>query len=175
MNDKPSPIHPKKRDPAIKKPEFNIRRIVEDSGNPGYVNRILIGTATTGLVRIEWVAARYSVTLPVNWSQVEMTHTIPTYMPLRYQVADAQNMIVKEALEKDFEWLLLIEHDTVIQADCFIRLNRWMLEENTPIVSGLYYSRSHPSVPLVFRGRGNGPFLDWEMGDVIMCDGDTNR
>jgi hypothetical protein len=174
---KPAPIYPHKRDPNIKKPEFNIRRIVDDSGNPGYINRVLIGTATTGLVRVEWVGARYGVTLPVNWSQVVMTHTIPTYMPMRYQVADAQNMIVKEALfpndNKDgaFEWLLLVEHDVVIQPDCFIRFNRWMLEEETPIVSGLYYSRNHPSVPLVIRGRGNGPYLDWDHGDVVMADG----
>jgi hypothetical protein len=153
------------------KPEFDIRRIVDDSGTTGYVNRILIGTACTGLMRTEWVGARYSVTLPVNWSQVEMTQQIPTYMPLRYQVADAQNLIVKHALEYEFEWLLLLEHDVVIQPDCFVRLNQYMLAEDTPIVSGLYYSRSHPSMPLVFRGRGNGVYQDWEPGDVVMCDG----
>jgi hypothetical protein len=159
------------------KPEFNIHRVVDDSGNPGYTNRILIGTATTGLVRVEWVGARYGATLPINWSQVVVTHMIPTYMPLRYQVADAQNMIVKEALyphgnsDGRFEWLLLLEHDVVIQPDCFVRLNQWMLHEDTPIVSGLYYSRAHPSMPLVFRGRGNGPFLDFEHGDIVYCDG----
>ena len=154
-----------------RKPEFDVRRIVDDSGNPSYINRVLIGTAVTGLVRIEWVSARYNVTLPVNWSQVEVSQTIPSYMPMRYQVADAQNLIVKAALEKDFQWVLFLEHDVVIQPDCFIRFNEYLQNENAPIVSGLYYTRSHPSQPLVFRGRGNGVYLDWEFGDVVMCDG----
>lgn len=153
------------------KPDIDIRKIVDDSGRPGYINRVLIGTATTGLVRIEWVGARYSVSLPVNWSQVELTQKIPGYYPLRYQVADAQNKIVKHAITNSFEWLLLIEHDVMIPADTLLRFNQYMLEEQTPIVSGLYYTRNHPATPLVFRGRGNGVYLDWELGDKVWCDG----
>lgn len=157
-------------------PKIEYRQIVDDSGNPGYMNRVMIGTATTGLVRIEWVGARYNVTVPVNWSQVEMTHQIPTYMPLRYQVAEAQNMIVREALfprghEGSFEWLLLIEHDVVIQPNTFLLFNEYLQKKTAPIVSGLYYTRGNPSVPLVFRGRGNGTYEDWELGDVVYCDG----
>lgn len=152
-------------------PVIDVRQIVDDSGNPSYINRVLIGTAVTGLVRIEWVSARYNVTLPVNWSQVELSQTIPSYMPMRYQVADAQNLIVKQAIEKDFQWLLLLEHDVVIQPDCFIRFNEYLQSESHPIVSGLYYTRSHPPMPLVFRGRGNGVYTGWEMGDKVYCDG----
>jgi hypothetical protein len=153
------------------KPEIDIRKIVDDSGNPGYVNRVLIGTATTGLVRIEWVGARYSASLPPNWSQVELTQQIPTYYPLRYQVADAQNLIVKKAIESDFQWLLLIEHDVMIPPDALLRFNRYMHEEKTPVVSGLYYTRSHPSEPLIYRGRGNSYYRDWEHGDKVYVDG----
>jgi len=158
-------------------PAIEYRQIIDDSGQPGYMNRVIIGTATTGLVRIEWVGARYNVTVPINWSQVEMTHQIPTYYPLRYQVADAQNIIVKQALfpqghqEGQFEWLLLLEHDVVIQSDAFLIFNEYLQEKHVPIISGLYYSRSRPSMPLVFRGRGNGVYTDWQMGDKIYCDG----
>jgi hypothetical protein len=158
-------------------PKIEYRHIVDDSGNPGYMNRVMIGTATTGLVRVEWVGARYNVTIPVNWSQVEMTHQIPTYMPLRYQVADAQNIIVREALfptghqDGRFEWLLLLEHDVCIQPDCFLLFNEYLQEKHVPIISGLYYTRSQPSMPLVFRGRGNGVYTDWNIGDKVYCDG----
>jgi hypothetical protein len=162
---------------ASTNPTVEYRHIVDDSGSAGYMNRIMIGTATTGLLRVEWVGARYNVTIPVNWSQVEMTHQIPTYMPLRYQVADAQNIIVREALsptghrDGSFEWLLLLEHDVVIQPDCFVRLNEYLQDKSVPIVSGLYFTRSRPSLPLVFRERGNGVYTDWEMGDKVYCDG----
>jgi hypothetical protein len=130
------------------------RVIVQDSNDPGYVNRLLVGIPTTGLVRIEWHAAFMSLVTPVNWSRVTMTQYLNTFIPLRYQVADAQNLIVKQAVERDFEWLLLYEHDVLPPPDALMRLNRYMTQEKTPVVSGLYYTRSMPADPLVFRGRG---------------------
>jgi hypothetical protein len=158
-------------------PKFEYQNIIDDSGNPGYVNRIMIGTATVGQVRVEWMGARYTATIPVNWSQVEMTHQIPAYYPLRYQVADAQNMIVRECLYPRghtggaFEWLLLLEHDVVIQSDAFMIFNQYLQEKSAPIVSGLYFTRSYPSWPLVFRGRGTGHYDDWKLGDKVYVDG----
>jgi hypothetical protein len=152
-------------------PVREYRTIVKDSGDPGYVNRVLVATPTTGLVRIEWVQARYGQIIPMNWSQVQMLHYMNSYMPLRYQVADAQNVIVKELIDKDFEWLLLLEHDTVLPPDAFVRFNEYMREAKVPVVSGLYYSRSRPSEPLVFRGRGTGVYTDWKQGDRVWVDG----
>jgi len=144
---------------------------IQDSGDPYYMNRILIGTAATGLVRVEWVQARYGVIIPVNWANVLMYYPIPTFVPLRYLVDDAQNMIVREAINGGFEWLFLLEHDVCIQPDTLIRLNQYMREEKVPVVSGLYYSRSRPSEPLLFRGRGNSVFTGWQPGDKVWCDG----
>ena len=152
-------------------PVREYKTIVNDSGDPLYINRLLVGTPTTGLVRIEWVQARYGQITPANWSMVQMNQFLNAYMPLRYQVDDAQNLIVKAAIEKDFEWLLLIEHDVILPADALLRLNYYMQEEKTPVVSGLYYTRSHPSEPLVYRGRGTSFYSDWEMGDKVWCDG----
>src|SRR3990172_412143 len=109
-----------------RKPIFNYRTVVKESGDPGYVNRILIGTPVTGLVRVEWMQARYGQVIPVNWSNVIMMQYLDTYMPLRYEVADAQNLIVKEAIEKDFVWCLFHEHDVVIPPNTFIILNEYI-------------------------------------------------
>jgi hypothetical protein len=146
------------------------RTIVQDSGNPGYVNRLLIATPVTGLVRIEWVQARYGQIIPVNWSMVQMLQYMDSYYPLRYQVADAQNLIVKEVIDKDFGWLLLIEHDTCLPPDAFVRFNKYIRETSNPVVSGLYYTRSRPSEPLVFRGDGTSFYNGWEIGDEIWVD-----
>ena len=98
-------------------PVLEYRIITDDSGNPRYVNRLLVATPTTGLVRMEWVAARYGQIIPCNWSQVQMNQFMHGYIPIRYQVADAQNLIVRAAVEGDFEWLLLLEHDTMPPPD----------------------------------------------------------
>lgn len=147
------------------------RQIVKDSNDPGYINRILVGTATTGLVRVEWVAARYGAIVPTNWSSVQMTQYLNGYYPLRYQVDDAQNMIVREALLREFEWLLFIEHDNVIPDNTFVLFNEWMRRADTPVVSGLYYTRSRPSEPLIYRGRGTSFYTNWQHGEAVWCDG----
>lgn len=144
---------------------------LQDSGNPGYINRFLIATPATGNVRIEWVVARYGQTVPCNWSMVQMVQFVNGYIPMRYQVADAQNLIVREAVEKDFEWLFLLEHDVILPPDAFIRLNEYMREAKVPVVSGLYYTRSRPSEPIIYRGRGNSYYADWKPGDRVWCDG----
>ena len=107
----------------------------------------------------------------MNWSQVEMRETLNPFYPLRYQVDDAQNFIAKACLENDFEWLFLLEHDVVLPDNAFMILNKYMRDAHVPIVSGLYYSRSRPSEPLVFRGRGTGCYTDWKHGDKVWCDG----
>jgi hypothetical protein len=152
-------------------PVRDYKIILQDSGDPGYVNRLLVGTASTGLVRMEWVQGRYGQIIPTNWSMVQMVQFMNGYVPLRYQVDDAQNMIVRAAVEGDFEWLLLVEHDNILPPDAFIRFNQYMRDEKTPVVSGLYYTRSRPSEPLIFRGRGTSVHTDWEMGDMVWCDG----
>jgi len=161
------------KDTGNSTPVRSPRIIVQDSGDPGYTNRLLVGTACTGNLRVEWVAARYGQLTPLNWSmaaQMQLMQT-PDYMPLRYLVADAQNLIVAEALRLDMEWLLLLEHDVVIPPDTFMRLNTYMREARYPVVSGLYFSRAYPSEPMVFRGLGCGSFVDWRLGDLVWCDG----
>lgn len=152
-------------------PLREIRNVILDSNDPGYVNRILIGTAATGSVRVEWMMGRYGQIIPANWSSVQMMQFMSTFVPLRFQVADAQNMIVREAITGDYEWVLFLEHDTIPPSDLFIRLNDYMRSGEVPIVSGLYFTRSLPSEPLVYRGRGNSYYGDWKLGDLVWADG----
>lgn len=135
------------------------------------INRILIGTPTTGLVRIEWVQGRYGQIIPTNWSNVQMIQWINAYMPLNYTVPEAQNLIVKACLQHNFEWLFLLESDNVLQPDAFIRLNEYMRQGTIPIVSGLYFTKSEPPEPLIYRGRGSSFYHEWRMGDRVWCDG----
>ncbi len=152
-------------------PVREIKSIVNDSGDVSYINRILVGTPATGLVRVEWVAARYSQLIPMNWSQVQANEYLNGYYPLRYQVADAQNILIKHCLEGDYEWLFLLEHDVIIPDNTLMTLNNYMRDGKYPVISGLYYSRSRPSEPLVFRGRGNSVYTDWKLGDKVWVDG----
>ena len=152
-------------------PVREYRSIIIDGGDASYLNRVMIGTAATGVIRIEWAQARYGQMVPVNWSEVSHLEYMTDFIPLHFQVADAQNVIVQQAIERDFEWLLLWEHDVLPQPDALIKINKYIRDEQVPVVSGLYYTRGHPTEPLVFRGRGTSVYTDWKIGDMVWCSG----
>ena len=141
------------------------------SGSDPYTGRLCIGTPTRGSIRMEWHQARIGQIIPVNWSMVTIMESLGGFMALGFLVADAQNIIVKHVMEGDFEWLLLYEDDVLPPFDAFAKLNRYMLDGEIPVVSGLYYTKSRPSEPLIFKGRGNGAHIKFKLGDKVWCDG----
>lgn len=140
--------------------------------NDGYWNsRLLIGTPMTGLVRSEWVESRYNQLIPTNWSHAQITQWVSSQIPLRYQVADAENIIAKNFVEGDWEWLLFIESDNVLPPGTFVALNEYMIRKEVPVVGGLYFTKSVPPEPMIYRKLGDGYFADWKMGDKVWCSG----
>jgi hypothetical protein len=150
--------------------DFRVHGIVS-ANKANWNKRILIFTPTTGLVRVEWMHARYGQIIPTNWSHVELTQFLNPYVTLGYQLADAQNLMAKKVVEEDFEWVIYIEHDNVIPQDAFLRFNQYINEENVPVVSGLYWTKSNIAEPLLYRGRGTSYFKDWKLGDKVWVDG----
>ena len=133
--------------------------------------RLLLGVPVTGLVRIEWVIAKYGQTIPCNWSVAEHMHPLHQVTPLGYDVKDARNIIVQAAVLQNFEWLFFIDSDVILPADCYLKLNEYMRDGSIPLVAGLYFTKSFPSEPLLYRGRGNSYFPKWALGEKVWCDG----
>lgn len=136
--------------------------------NTRWRKRLLIATATEGWIRYEWAHARFGQIIPVNW---EASGFDLNYTAIGYSIDDAYNIITQKALEMEMDWLITIEDDVLLPLDCFLKLSEYMKHEKYPVVSGLYYSKGVPSSPLLFRGRGNGCFEDWQFGDKVWCDG----
>ncbi len=134
-------------------------------------NRFLVGTATTGLVRMEWVQARYSQLIPTNWSLNVTIQWLNPVAPLEYIVSDAQNLIVRSAIEQDAEWLFLLEQDNILAPNTFWRLNEYMRKANVPVVSGLYFTKSNPPEPMIYREPGKSYYDKWKMGDKVWARG----
>lgn len=140
--------------------------------NDGYWNsRLLIGTPMTGLVRSEWVEARYNQTIPTNWSHAQITQWMSSHIPVRYQVHDAENIIAENFVKGDWEWLLFIESDNVLPPGTFIALNEYMIRKEVPIVGGLYFTKSVPPEPMIYRELGKGYYADWRLGEKVWCSG----
>ena len=154
----------------------------EEYASNGYMNllvkasetdrrRFLLGLPVTGLVRVEFMFAKYGQTIPCNWSMAEHTYPLNHVAPLGYDVKDARNVIVQSAIVSGFDWLFFLDHDVLLPPDTFLKLNDYMREGDVPIVSGLYCTKSHPSEPLIYRGRGNSYYRDFKIGDKVWCDG----
>lgn len=67
-----------------------VRTVIVDSGDPGFINRLFLGTPTKGLVRIEWYAGMRLLMTPANSSTVAMTQGMTNYFPVQVAVPDAQ-------------------------------------------------------------------------------------
>ena len=134
-------------------------------------SRIFVAIGMTGLLRAEWVLARYGQAMPCNWSMLEYQGWLDTFAPLGYLVADWRNLAVKTFLEHGYEWLVFIDHDVVLPHDFYVRLNERIIKERIPIWSGLYFTRSTPSEPILYRDWGTGYFADWRMGEQVWVKG----
>jgi len=147
--------------------------LVSNDGTAAVQQKLIVGTALTGLVRGEWMQARYGQIVPTNWSWVQMWQYMAPgqFMPLGYQVDDAQNLICAQAVAGDYEWMLLYEHDMLPRPDALVRLADYMKRKDTPVISGLYFTRAIPSEPLIYRGLGTLAYEDFDVGDMVWADG----
>jgi hypothetical protein len=135
-------------------------------------HRLLLGIPVTGLVRIEWALGRWGQIIPTNWSMSDQLYALRGGgYPLGYDVKDARNVLVQQAILGNFEWLLFNDHDTIMPPDTFCKFNHYMQDGTIPLVSGLYFTKSFPAEPLVYRGRGNSYFRKWQLGDKFWVDG----
>lgn len=139
------------------------------NGNPRV--KLLVVTPTLGIVRMEWAMARFGAVIPCNWSASSAFLGIGNVVPMHYLVADAQNIGCQECLAKGFEWLLLWEDDVIAPPEVFLELNQYIQSEEVPVVSGLYFLKGNYSEPILYRGRGTGPFTNFKIGDKVWVDG----
>ena len=129
------------------------------------IHRLIYGCPMTGIVRGEWAISRFNQVVPCNWSKVDMTQWLDQWSPLGFTVADARNIIATVAVEQEFEWLFFHDHDVIIPQGTLLWLNELMIKRDTPVVSGIYFTKSVPSEPLIYMRKGEGYAQDWKFGD----------
>ena len=142
------------------------------ANNPGkWTNRLVISTPTLGTVRMEWVQARFGQTIPTNFSLVDVHQYMNLNAPVGYQLADAENLTAKVVVEGNFEWFLSWEDDNLPPLDALIKINQYIIKRDVPVVSGIYFTKSVPPEPILYRGMGQGYYADWKLGQKVWVDG----
>ena len=139
------------------------------NGNPR--KRLLIATPTLGIVRMEWAIMRYGQVIPCNWTAHDVNIGIGYTVPMHYLVADGQNIAVHQAVQQNYEWMLLWEDDVVAPPDLYTQMDAYITRADCPVVSGLYFLKADRSEPICYRGRGTRCFTNFHIGDKFRVDG----
>ena len=118
---------------------------------------VLMSVPSFGSLDVEFVARYYGMGLPVN----AVAHRA---YPCGLSVADARNMSVKGAIERECEYVFFLDYDVLPPRDALTRL----IARRTPMVGGLYFTKAKPPWPLVLVGGHST--MDWTPGDLVKVD-----
>lgn len=80
----------------------------------------------------------------------------------------ARNTAVERTLENGFEWCFFLDDDVIPPADAIIKL----VGRGEDIISGLYYRRAEPIVPVMITENGDERVwvTNFKQGDVLDVD-----
>ena len=136
------------------------KRIGSDSMRTG----CLIGLATVGHHSWEFTRsiAHQSAAHPLNMFY--------TYLWIvKRPIHEAYNLIFDHAIEEGFEYVFLLEEDTIAPTGTWATMiNKLRYNPDIFAVTAPYPRKSEVDpTPLFFRGHGHGPYLDWKYGEFF--------
>lgn len=113
----------------------------------------------------EWTFAFHSQHPPMNYNiEYSMIRGRP--------VDEARCQFADIAIEKKAKYLYFIDEDVTppphALRQLIYHLEHW---PKAAVAAGIYCHKSPPSMPMVFRGNGGGPYWDWKVGEVFDCSG----
>ena len=120
---------------------------------------VVVGIPSFGMVSTYFMQARLSQQFPLVSSAIDK-------IVLNKPIAEARNEIVEFALSQGANYIYWLDDDVVAPPDAFLK----MYTHNKDIVNGVYWSKSNPPMPLLFRNHMEGPYWDWHVGDMIEID-----
>jgi SAM-dependent methyltransferase len=122
---------------------------------------VLIGVPTLQREPIswEWSDAYASLQIPLGASHAR-------YRVVGEIIAKARNLIAQHALDIGADWLLFISDDVIPPGNIFDMLAR----HKKKLVTGIYWTKSYPKQPYIWRDILRGPFVDWKYGEFFKVD-----
>lgn len=120
---------------------------------------VVIGIPSFGMVSTYFYQAMKSQQFPLVSSAFDK-------IVLNKKIDEARNEIVQFALDQGANYIYWIDDDVLPPPDAFLK----MYTHNKDIINGVYWSKSNPPMPLLFRNHLEGPYWDWHVGDLIEID-----
>jgi len=124
-----------------------------------YGANVIVGIPSFGMVSTHFAQSLSMMQFPL------VSSTAQKYV-LDKPIAEARNEIVEWALGQNANYILWLDDDVVAPPDAFLKLYRHQKD----IINGVYWSKSNPPMPLLFRDHLKGSYMDWHVGDLIKID-----
>lgn len=128
---------------------------------------IALGIPSFGMVHLFFAARLLNLRFPMN-------SIVRQFFVVGKEVGEARNEIVSRALAIEEEdstlrcsHVFFLDDDVLFHPDALNQL----LSHQRPIVSGLYYTKTHVPTPLVLHGEYDGTARSWVPGELIECWG----
>jgi hypothetical protein len=120
---------------------------------------VLVAILTRGTVSTQWGISFRNLRLPP-------ASDIGFYSGMPYD--HARNTACQQALERGFSWLFFADDDVCMPADTIERL----ISHGLDIVSGLYYRRNEPIMPVMLKEGNPKPsfIIDFTPGQLVEAD-----
>lgn len=128
----------------------------------------VIGIPSFGIVSTHFLMARARLAAPlaISWSDYIVLDETMKEKGKPTDVGSKKQEIAEFAVEQGADWVLFIDDDVIFPPNTLLQL----LSRNKDIVGGVYWSKSDPPVPLMFRGHMRGSHMNWHVGDFIKVD-----
>ena len=115
-----------------------------------------VGIITRGNVSIKWMSHmdKLKPHMPIGmfWKNIIVEGL---------SWAPAREEIVRKARKENFEWLFFVDDDVFIPSDAV----RTMLSRGEDIVTGIYWTKSDNSCPVIFEKTGSGPMFNFPIDE----------
>ncbi len=126
---------------------------------------IALAIPTWGKVSITWAHAMRHVGGPLGSNMVDLAPVIGK------PIADARNQLMREAIENKCDFVFFVGDDVLLRPDALNSLlQRLWDHEGIAMVTGMYWTKTFPTQPYIWRGIQRGPYLDWKHGEFFEVD-----
>jgi len=89
-----------------------------------------------------------------------------------FRVDLAKERLAEMAVANHCQWAFFLDDDVICPPETLMKMTRlWKSDPKYKVISGVYWSKSDPPVPLIFKGTLEGSFWDWTIQDLITADG----
>lgn len=131
-------------------------------------NGLAVGFLTDGVLNVKWVMRLFDeLKIPPGVFHRKIWVEGKGYKEKKEGYGKARQNIVDRALELNFKWLFFVDSDVFPPEDAISRL----MAHEKPIVSGIYYMKTQPPQPVIFKETGGGPYFNYPVNELVPIAG----